>query len=98
MIMLLHDMRAPTRYARHGEDWSIQFRGKLEHREYRCSVKIDIRAKTFLPFHRFFQTFADGHPMFFAQSLSQIACNLPHNRDSRVAPFVNAMTESHDFR
>jgi hypothetical protein len=97
VVVLLDDVRAPARHARHREDRRVQLRRNFQHREDRRRVEIDVGAKLFLSLHRRFQVFANRHPLFLAQALAEIARDLPHNRHPRIAFFVNAMAKAHDL-
>src|SRR4029450_9707584 len=98
MIVLLDDMRAPARDASRGEDRGVQLWREAEHGENRRCIKIDIRAKLLLAFHRFLKVLTDRHPLFLPQTFPKVARDLAHYRHARIPLFINPMTESHDLR
>src|SRR5205807_9354304 len=89
--------RAPTGDARHGEDRRVQFRRKLQHRENRRGVEIDVGAELFLALHRFFEILADRHPLLLAQALSEIAPDLALAWHAPIALPIDAMADAHEL-
>src|SRR6266705_5071556 len=98
MIVLFDDMRAPARDASRGEGRRVQLWREAKHGENRRCIKIDIRAKLLLAFHRFLEVLTDRHPLLLPDTLPKVARDLAHYRHARIALFINSMTESHDFR
>ena len=50
-----------------------------------------------LAFHRFLELLANRDPIFFAGAFAQVAPDLAHHRDARIAFFVNTMAKPHDL-
>ena len=97
MIVLLRNVRAPASYAGRSEKRRIQLRRKAQQPKDRRGIEIDIRAKLFLPVHHLFELLANWHPIFLARAFPEVARDLPHRRNARIAFLVNPMTEAHDL-
>src|SRR5437870_11776669 len=97
VIVLFDNVRAPAADAGTGKGRRIQRGRDAEQVKHRGGVKVHVGAKFFLALHDGLESLADRHPMLLSEPLAEFAGQFPHHRDARVALFVNAVAETHDF-